>query len=134
MPSDAVKREALERLTELLTEFASTVDLILVEGPRDLEALRSLGYTGEVATCSRVHVNDAELAEIIAADNRNVLILTDFDQEGDELNTRLSKLVEHMGAMVERGLRVEVGRIMAALGVRVVEALDNVRDSLSDGY
>lgn len=134
MPSDAVKREALERLTELLTEFASTVDLVLVEGPRDVEALMSLGYTGEVATCSRVHVNDAELAEIIAAENRNILILTDFDQEGDMLNTRFSELVEHMGAVVERGLRGEVGRIMAVLGVRVVEALDNIKDSLSEGY
>ena len=134
MPSDAVKREALERLTELLTEFASTVDLVLVEGPRDVEALMSLGYAGEVATCSRVHVNDVELAEIIAAENRNVLILTDFDQEGDELNTRFSELVEHMGVVVERGLRGEVGQIMAVLGVRVVEALDNVRDTLSDTY
>jgi len=134
MSSDAAKREALERLTELLSEIAVTVDIVLVEGPRDVEALRSLGYTGDLATCSRVHVNDVELAEMIAAENRVVLILTDFDQEGDELNERLSTLVEHMGSIVERGLRGEVGKIMAVLGVRVVEALDNVMDSLTEHY
>lgn len=134
MSSDAAKREALERLTELLSEIAMTVDIVLVEGPRDVEALRSLGYTSDVATCSRVYVNEVELAEMIASENRNILILTDFDQEGDELNERLSILVEHMGPIVERGLRGEVGRIMAVLGVRVVEALDNVRDSLTDHY
>jgi 5S rRNA maturation endonuclease (ribonuclease M5) len=134
MSSDAAKREALERLNGLLMELASDVDLVLVEGPRDVDALRSLGYLGAIATCSRVYVNDVELAEIIAAENRNVLILTDFDPEGDALNTRFSELLEHMGAMVERGLRAEVGRIMAVLGVRVVEALDNIKDSLGDRY
>jgi hypothetical protein len=37
-----------------------------------------------------------------------------------------------MGVMVEKALRVEVARLMAALEIRVVEALDNVQDSLGD--
>ena len=132
MSSCTVKREALERLSGLLEELSSSVDLVLVEGPRDVQALRSLGYSGEVATCSRVHVSDVELAEIVAYANKNVLVLTDFDHEGDALNNRLSELIEHMGTVVERGLRAEVGRIMAVLNVRVVEALDNVKDSVCD--
>jgi len=134
MSSDVVKRETLERLSGLLAELASNVDLVLVEGPRDLEALRSLGYTGDVTTCSRVGVNDVELAEMVTAENRNILVLTDFDHEGERLSARLSELMEHGGAVVERGLRAELGRIMAVLGIRVVEALDNVRDSLRESH
>lgn len=130
MSSDDAKREALERLSMLLSELAFNMDLVLVEGPRDVEALRSIGYAGEVATCSRVGVTDVELADSIAAEYRNVLILTDFDQEGERLSAKFSDLIEHAGAVVERGLRSELGRIMAVLGVRVVEALDNVMDSL----
>ena len=134
MPSDALKREALIRLTKLLTELASNVDLILVEGPRDVAALRTMMYSGDVATCSRFRVNDAELAEMIAADYRSVLVLTDFDQEGSELNAKLSELLEHMGVVVERGFRADVGRIMAVLGVREVEALDNVSESINNVF
>ncbi len=130
--NDSGKREALERLRLLLLDAEENVDLILVEGPRDVEALRSLGYGGRVATCNRYRVNEAELAEAVSGEHGRVLVLTDFDREGAELNARLSKLLEHMGVMVEKALRVEVAHLMAALEIRVVEALDNVQDSLGD--
>jgi len=130
--NEAGKRDALERLRLLLLDAEESVDLVLVEGPRDVEALRSLGYGGKVATCNRYCVNDAELAEAISSDSERVLVLTDFDREGGELNTRLSGLLEHMGVKVEKALRGEVARLMAALGIRVVEALDNVSESLGD--
>jgi len=126
------KREALERLRLLLLEAEERVDLVLVEGPRDVEALRSLGYGGKVAICYRFCVNDAEMAEDIASEYGRVLVLTDFDREGDEINVRLSELLEHMGVAVDRSLRGEVARLMAALEVYVVEALDNVSESLGE--
>ncbi|OGD44207.1 hypothetical protein A3K69_07355 [Candidatus Bathyarchaeota archaeon RBG_16_57_9] len=132
--SETRKRDALERLKLLLSEVERSVDLVLVEGPRDVEALRYLGYAGEVATCNRFCVNDAELAETISSENERVLVLTDFDEEGSELNTRFSELLEHMGVTVEKAFRGEVARLMAALEVYVVEALDNVSESLSDVY
>ena len=51
--SETRKRDALERLKLLLSEVERSVDLVLVEGPRDVEALRYLGYAGEVATCAK---------------------------------------------------------------------------------
>jgi 5S rRNA maturation endonuclease (ribonuclease M5) len=124
--NEADKKETLERLKLLLSEIEKNVDLILVEGQRDVEALRSLGYAGDIATCSRFCVNDTELAEMIAGENNRVLVLTDFDQEGNVLNTRFSELLERMGVVVEKGLRGQMARLMAALEVHVVEALDNV--------
>jgi len=132
--NEAGKKDALDRLKLLLSEIEQNVDLVLVEGQRDVEALRSLGYAGDVATCSRFGVNYAELAEMIAGKNGRVLVLTDFDQEGNELNARFSELLERMGVVVEKGFRVRVARLMAALEVHVVEALDNVSESLSDVY
>jgi 5S rRNA maturation endonuclease (ribonuclease M5) len=132
--NEADKKDALERLKLLLSEIEQNVDLILVEGQRDVEALRSLGYAGDIAKCSRFCVNDTELAEMIAGENNRVLVLTDFDQEGNELNTRFSELLERMGVVVEKGLRGQVARLMAALEVHVVEALDNVSESLRDAY
>jgi 5S rRNA maturation endonuclease (ribonuclease M5) len=130
--NEAGKRDALERLRLLLLDAEERVDLVLVEGSRDVEALRSLGYGGRVATCNRFCVNEAELAEAIAIESGRVLVLTDFDREGAELNTRLSELLEHMGVAVDKTLRGEVARLMAALEVHVVEALDNVSESLGD--
>ena len=132
--NEAAKKDILERLKLLLSEIEQNVDLILVEGQRDVEALRSLGYAGSVATCSRFCVNYAELAEMIAGENDRVLVLTDFDQGGNELNARFSELLERMGVVVEKGLRGQVARLMAALEVHVVEALDNVSESLRDVY
>jgi len=132
--NEAAKKDTLERLKLLLSEIEQNVDLILVEGQRDVEALRSLGYAGSVATCSRFCVNYAELAEMIAGENDRVLVLTDFDQGGNELNARFSELLERMGVVVEKGLRGQVARLMAALEVHVVEALDNVSESLRDVY
>jgi 5S rRNA maturation endonuclease (ribonuclease M5) len=132
--NEADKKDALERLKLLLSEIEQNVDLVLVEGQRDVEALRSLGYAGDIATCSRFCVNDTELAEMIAGENDRILVLTDFDQEGNELNTRFSELLERMGVVVEKGLRGRVARLMAALEVHVVEALDNVSESLRDVY
>ncbi|HEX9914322.1 MAG TPA: toprim domain-containing protein [Candidatus Bathyarchaeia archaeon] len=132
--NEAGKRDDLDRLKLLLSEIELNVDLVLVEGQRDVEALRSLGYAGSVATCSRFCVNYAELAEMIAGENDRVLVLTDFDQEGNELNARFSELLERMGVVVEKGLRGRVARLMAALEIHVVEALDNVSESLRDVY
>jgi len=100
--------------------------VVVVEGPRDVEALRSLDFKGRVIICSKVGVSDAELAELLAVDASSVVILTDFDEEGRSLNKRLTSILERRGVKVEVGLRREMGRLMAVIGVYAVEALDNV--------
>jgi len=56
-----------------------------------------------------------------------VLILTDFDREGRKMNRQLKRLLERKGVRVEAGLRSQFGGLMAAIGVRVIEALDDAR-------
>ncbi|MFQ6054108.1 MAG: toprim domain-containing protein [Candidatus Bathyarchaeia archaeon] len=132
MRSLEAKRQALSELISLLGELEGTVDAVLVEGARDVEALRSLGFRGRFEVCSRVRVTDGDLVEEIALIDGSVAILTDFDEEGRRLNRRLSRLLERRGVKVERRLRRDVGRLMAVLGVYAVEALDDVGERLQE--
>lgn len=130
MRSNTRKRQAVEELKQLLNDIAVLVDAVLVEGVRDIESLRRLGYAGEILSCSVPGVNDYDLMHSISDTYSSVLILTDFDQEGQRLNQHFSELLEREGVKVEHGLRKQVGRRTAALGVYAVESLDNMMDSL----
>jgi 5S rRNA maturation endonuclease (ribonuclease M5) len=117
--------EIKEAVDVFFRDLEYLVDVVVVEGPRDVEALRNLGFEGRVTICSKVGVSDADLTESLADRNSKVIILTDFDEEGRELNRRLSRLFERRGVKIERGLRREAGRLMAYVGVYAIEALDD---------
>jgi len=117
-------------MKELLSEISGLVDVILVEGPRDVESLTRLGYTGKIVTCAATNVNDYDLMTEVSGKYRRVLILTDFDQEGLMFNRRFTEILEHEGVKVEKGLRRMVGRITAALGIYAIESLDNIMDAV----
>ena len=128
MRSTAHRKQSIDEMKELLSEISSLVDIILVEGPRDVESLTRLGYTGKILTCAATNVNDYDLMTEISGKYRRVLLLTDFDQEGLMLNRRFTEILEHEGVKVEKGFRRMVGRITAALGIYAIESLDNVMD------
>ncbi len=131
MPSKEEKLQALLDLVSLFEELEGTVDAVVVEGARDVEALRRLGYRGRVEVCSRVGIADVDLVEGLAK-FAEVVVLTDFDKEGRRMNIRLTRLLERRGVKVEKLLRRMVGRLMAVLGVYAVEALDNVGERLRE--
>ena len=58
MRSTTHRKQAIEGMKELLSEISGLVDVILVEGPRDVESLTRLGYTGKIVTCAATNVND----------------------------------------------------------------------------
>jgi len=130
MRSTTRRKKAIEGMKELLSEISGLVDVVLVEGPRDVESLTRLGYTGEIVTCAATNVNDYDLMTEVSGKYRCVLILTDFDQEGLMLNRRFAEILEHEGVKVEKGLRRMVGRITAALGIYAIESLDNIMDAV----
>jgi 5S rRNA maturation endonuclease (ribonuclease M5) len=120
--------QALERLTHLLRELESLVDVVIVEGPRDLEAMRRLGFGGIISLFSQVGILDTDFIDTISREHRSVTILTDFDEEGRKIDLALSEGFERRGVRVEKGLRREMGRIMAALRIYAIESLDNVQE------
>jgi 5S rRNA maturation endonuclease (ribonuclease M5) len=114
-----------EKLRELLREISHLSAVVVVEGPRDVEALRLIGFDGRIEICSRVNVSDFDLAESLKAKAPSVVLLTDFDKEGKRLNRHLKRLLELRGVKVEAGLRRRLGTLMAAIGIYVIEALDD---------
>jgi 5S rRNA maturation endonuclease (ribonuclease M5) len=110
----------------LLEEIDDRGDMTVVEGIRDLQALRNLGFKGRITVFSQLKVSDSDFVDNLSRDNGSVVLLTDFDEEGREINRRLSQLFEKRGVRVEKGYRREAGRWMAVIGVYAIESLDNV--------
>ncbi len=129
MRSTNNRREAIQKLGKILDDSNSLVDVIIVEGLRDIKAVKRLGYSGEIVASSKIGVNDYDLMCMVSRKGHRVLILTDFDQEGTILYNKFSSILEHEGVVVEKGLRKKVGKLTAALGVYAIEDLDNMMDN-----
>ncbi len=124
------RKAALDELIQLLCEIHSYVDVVLVEGLRDVKSIRDLGCLAEIEVLSHSGVNDFDLADQVSSRFSNVLVLTDFDEEGLSLNRRFTSILEHKGIHVESGLRRRVGRLMARIGVYAIESLDNIKSEI----
>ena len=122
------RKDALEELSGFLSESHNYVDVIIVEGMRDVSSLKALGCEAEIEVLSHTGVSDHDLAMELASKYASILILTDFDEEGLRLNQKFCSILERTGAKVETGLRRWVARLMARIGVYAIESLDNVRD------
>lgn len=124
------KRDHINQLHEFLTSLIHLVDAVIVEGKRDERAMRALGYEGELVSCCDCLLSNYDLAADVSKRFHRVLILTDFDSEGEELNRVFTRLLERHGVVVEIGLRGEVGRFMARINVYAVESIDNIAQNL----
>ncbi len=130
--SIARRKNAIRELEQLMQELPGLVDVVVVEGQRDIQAIRSLGYAGAIEALNRTGVNDFDLADDLSSRYSRILLLLDFDEEGLRLNQHFTQILERKGAKVEYGLKKEVGRLMAAIGAYAVEDLDNIRDEMED--
>ena len=96
------RKKALQDFEVFLVDFIRDLNQmheegwwVLVEGPRDVKALRALGYEGELRTISSVaHGRQGAFA------GSRVVILTDLDREGAGLARRYSRVLSHAGVKV----------------------------------
>ena len=124
------RKKSMDALIEIIGQINEIVDIVIVEGSRDIKALKRLGYEGNLVSCQHVGVNNYEFITRIANENNSILIMTDFDKEGLFLNNLFSRLLEQKNVKVEYGLRRAIGRLTASLGVYSIEDLDNAMDNL----
>ena len=85
----------MEEVLEELREESRQGTPVLVEGLHDREALLSLGVEGKI-----VHLNGGKnLLSLLEAleGNARAIVLTDFDQEGEELALKCSRHLRAMG-------------------------------------
>jgi len=118
-------------LEDSASEMNHAVDGVIVEGPHDKKTLALLGYEGTIITCSgkRSHV---ELAEFVAKTFSRVVILTDFDVAGKDLNRRLSKLFEMKQVKVEHFYRKKFQRLLREARIFTIEAICRLKLELFD--
>jgi len=75
---------------------------IIVEGPNDKKALEHFGIM-DIITLSRKPL--FQIMEDVANDNKQIIILTDFDKKGRQLYGKLSSGLQHMGCTIDNKFR-----------------------------
>lgn len=87
-PIDFERAQRLRKVIEALYEINKSVPVI-VEGNKDISALRKLGLIGEIITLHRGK-SLYDFCSDIAEKFQKVIILLDWDKKGESLNKTLS--------------------------------------------
>lgn len=119
-------RAGKEEMKEWLEKLKESEAIIVVEGKRDIIALENLGIPKQ-----RIfRLNDAVFAcaEELAAREKEIIILTDFDAEGKKLYGSLSKDLASLGAKVDRYFREF---LMKNTPLSHIEGIDTFFENLS---
>lgn len=91
MPSAYERKcERIERLTQKLVARSKVGIPIIVEGRKDEQSLRRLGIEGKIICMKSAGLGFFDFIEEIKP-WKEVIVLTDFDEEGRELSSRLVK-------------------------------------------
>jgi 5S rRNA maturation endonuclease (ribonuclease M5) len=116
----------LERLEEVMRvldeiEDLSADTLVVVEGRKDVEALRRLGIDRNVVPLGRGRTIVA-FCEDLAKDHGRVVLLTDWDRKGGHLARALKEALETNGVKVLDGPRTQLV-ILSKKEIKDVEGL-----------
>ena len=114
------RMEKIELLLKQLAEESAKGEPIVVEGKKDLEALRELGVNGAILTVKTGGKSFLQATEEIEAlGSCEVILLLDFDRRGKEAAKRLQESLEREKIKVNlrfwRGLHSLVGREVSCI-------------------
>ncbi len=120
-------REGLEEVRDIIAEIRSRNETvpILVEGEKDVAALRRLGVTGTILT---VHagVSLVDVCDHIAMLYSEIILLTDWDRKGG----RLARAIEKNLSGRTRCITEFRGRLAGHTMVKDIEGLPSYLDSM----
>lgn len=96
------KEEQISEVLGQLAEESSKGTLVLVEGKKDVEALRSLGLEGPISSVKTGGKSFLDIAsEIQDHGTSKVVLLLDFDRRGKQGTNRLRRNLERTGVKVD---------------------------------
>jgi len=124
------KQEKIQKILTKLAEDSTKGTPIVVEGKKDVEALRSLGVNGPVFTVKTGGKSFVQaLQEIEETGAREVVLLLDFDRRGKEGTSRLKQNLE--GLRIKPNIRFWTD-LYALVGreVQCVESLTSYMETL----
>ncbi|MEM5778005.1 MAG: hypothetical protein QXD43_02260 [Candidatus Aenigmatarchaeota archaeon] len=93
---------------------------VIVEGKRDKKVLCSLNFTKIVTINKGIYETIENLEE------KEVLILTDFDSEGKKIAKKLNVILQHLGYKVDKETRRKIGLMFSKLKIKKIEELRGV--------
>ena len=105
--------------------------VILVEGVRDAESLRRAGVKGRIVAVKAGSLGLRELALRIAetVEDREVVVLVDFDRAGVRLAEKLSRMLEAWGVHVNLDIWLKLRALMGRQ-VKDVEGLTSYLENV----
>jgi len=118
---EEAKREKFRKIKDLILEIGSTVDTAVVDGVHDQKTLKHMGFEAPVFTRSELPYID--LADLIAKKFKTVVILTDFDEEGENANRTLSRLLEQKQIKVCRSCRENLEVLLKQEKISTIEGI-----------
>jgi len=116
------KEKQLKRALEELDEKEA---VIIVEGKKDKEALQRIGVKNRIKLVNR---SPAELSRAIS-DEKEAIILTDFDEAGEEICKRVEESLSSYSIKADTELRKRLHRI---IGVANFESIDKILDKFDE--
>jgi 5S rRNA maturation endonuclease (ribonuclease M5) len=124
---DMERLEMLEELIQELQALSDTGAIIVVEGRRDVESLRSLGIRGDIKLSSQQPLLD--FTERLSRSGKDIVLLTDWDRKGGIAARKIIDYLHAYGIIPNTDIR---GRISFLLKKRIkdIESLSKYMGKL----
>jgi 5S rRNA maturation endonuclease (ribonuclease M5) len=126
---DCERLDEIQQLIDELTDRAMCGAVLLVEGRRDVEALTRLGISGEIVMTSQRSL--LTLAEDLASSGKDIIILSDWDERGEEVAKQISLYLEADGARPDKAIRESLKGLLKK-DIKDVESLDSFVEKLRE--
>jgi len=130
-PKKTYDLEALEELIASLLEASYQGAAVIVEGRRDEQALRSLGLAGPVILASRLSA--LHLAEEASRNYSQIILLTDWDDKGDEMAKNIELHLRSMGCKPDGEIRIRLKKLVRK-EIKDVESLSQYTERMRELY
>lgn len=120
--------EVVQRLSEIIEKINDKISLVIVEGANDERALKKAGLKSPVARFCESGMRRFEFVDRIAADyaGLTVLVLLDYDKEGNLNAKRITVELEGRGVKINRGIREDLGELLVREGIRRIEEIGSI--------
>lgn len=109
MISEAERLDKLEKIVDDLIERSSD-EPIIVEGSRDIKALRALGVEGMIRAVN-TGSSIVNLCESLSSEHDRFIILTDWDRKGGQIAHQLKRGFESCDVRHDMLVRANIARL-----------------------
>lgn len=101
------KYDVFIKLASLLVEESKKGVPIIVEGKKDLTSLKRIGVKGRIRCVKSMRMSFINLLDELKCE-KEMIIMTDFDREGDELAHQLSTALTESRVKVNNLIREKI--------------------------